>query len=55
MQEGELFVWGGFTKLRKEERIEAKEKGKDIPVWVQSSKEQQDEVRKASSVMSEKK
>ena len=33
----------------------AKEKSKDIPIWMQSSKEQQEEIRKLSSEISAKK
>ena len=33
----------------------AKEKRKDIPIWMQSSKEQQGEIRKSSSVIRAKK
>ena len=39
MQKGKMVVWGGLTKLRKEEKRKAKEKRKDRPIWTQSSKE----------------
>ena len=39
----------------KEEKLKAQEKRKDIPIWEQSSKEQQGEIRKPSSVISAKK
>ena len=39
----------------KEEKLKAKEKRKDIPNWIQGSKEYQGEIRKASSVISVKK
>ena len=39
----------------KKEKLKAKEKRKDIPTWMQSSKEKQGEVRKTYSVINEKK
>ena len=39
----------------KRREVKAKEKGEDIPIWMQSSKEQQGEIRKPSSVISGKK
>ena len=39
----------------KEEKLQAKEKRKDIPISIQNSKEQQGEIRKPSSVISAKK
>ena len=40
MQQGKMVVWGGLTQqLRKEEKVKTKEKRKDIPIWMQSSKE----------------
>ena len=39
----------------KEEKLKAKEKRKDIPIRMQSSKEQQREIRKPSSVINAKK
>ena len=39
----------------KREKQKAKEKRKDVPIGMQSSKEQQGEIRKASSVISAKK
>ena len=41
--------------MRKEERLKAKEKRKDIPIQMQSSKEQQGEITKPSSVINAKK
>ena len=35
----------------KEEKQKAKEKREDIPIWMQSSKEQQGEIREPSSVI----
>ena len=35
----------------KEEKLKAKEKRKDIPVWMQSSEEYQGEIRKPSSAI----
>ena len=42
-------------QLKKEEKIKAKEKRKDKPILMQSSKEQQGEIRKPASVISAKK
>ena len=39
MQKGKMAVWGALTKLRKEEKLKAKEKRKGIPILMQSSKE----------------
>ena len=38
MQEGKVVVWGVFAQLRKEEKQKAREKGKDIPNLMQSSR-----------------
>ena len=35
-------------KRREEEKLKAKEKRKDMPIWMQSSKNQQWEIRKPS-------
>ena len=43
------------TQLRNKENQKAREKREDIPIWKQSSKEQQGETRKPSSVISAKK
>ena len=45
----------GLQITEKEEKQKAKEKRKDIPIWVQNSKESQGEIRKPSSVISAKK
>ena len=45
MQEDKMVVWGGFTNNRKGEKWKAREKRKDIPIWTQSSKEQQQDIR----------
>jgi len=42
-------------KEREREKQKAKDKKKDIPIWMQSSKEEQGEIRKPSSVISVKK
>ena len=42
-------------KRSEKEGKKAKEKRKDITIWMQSSKEQQGEIRKPSSVISAKK
>ena len=41
MQQGKMVVWGGLTNNWEKKRSErkAKEKGKYIPIWMQSSKE----------------
>ena len=44
-----------YKWLRKEEKWKAKEKRKDISIWIQSSKEQQGEIRKPCSMISAKK
>ena len=38
MQKGKMVVWGGLTNSW-EKKLKAKEKRKDIPIWMQSSKE----------------
>ena len=39
MQKGKMVVWGGLiSSWVKEEKLKVKEK-KDIPIWMQSSKE----------------
>ena len=38
MQKGKMVVWGGLTNSW-EEKQKAKEKRKDIPMWMQSSEE----------------
>ena len=45
-----MALWGRpYKSLWKEEKLKAKEKRKDIPIWMQSSKELQGEIRKPSS------
>ena len=44
-----------YKQLRKEEKWKAKGERKDIPIWMQSSKEKQGEIRKPSSVINAKK
>ena len=44
-----------YKQLWKEEKQKAKEKRKDIPIWMESSKEQQGEIRKHSPVINAKK
>jgi len=46
------FLRRPYKQLRKEEKRKAKEKRKDIPIQMQSSKEQQVKIRKPSSVIS---
>ena len=45
----------GLQIAEERRELKAKEKRKDIPIWMQSSKEQQGEIRKPSSVISAKK
>ena len=48
-QEGTVVIWRSFAnKLRKGEKWKAREKGKDIPNWMQSSREEQGEIRRPS-------
>ena len=52
-----MVVWGGLTKSC-EKKQKAEEKRKDIPIWMQSSIEQQEEIKKKkkpSSVINAKK
>ena len=44
-----------YKSLRKEKKPKEKEKRKDIPIWMQSSKEEQGEKRKPSTVINAKK
>ena len=44
-----------YAYLRKEEKLQAKEKRKDIPIWMWSSKEKQGEIKTPSSVIDAKK
>ena len=44
-----------YKQLRKEDKLKAKEKRKDTPIWIQSSKEYQGKTRKSSSVIIAKK
>ena len=37
-QKGKTIAWGGLKNSWKEEKLKAKEKKKDIPIWMQSSK-----------------
>ena len=50
MQKGKMVVWGGLTDNwgKKKEKLKAKEKIKDTPVWMQNSKEEQREIRQPS-------
>jgi len=34
-----MVVWEGLQIVRKEEKLKAKEKRKDTPIWVQTSNE----------------
>ena len=55
MEKGKMVVWEGLTNIWEKEKLKAKEKRKDIPIWMQSSKEQQGEIRKPSSMINAKK
>ena len=44
-----------YNKLGITEKLKAKEERKDIPIWIQSSKEEQREIRKPSSLINAKK
>ena len=39
MQKGKMIVKEAVQKLRKEEKLKAKEKRKDTAIWMQSSKD----------------
>ena len=57
-QEKEKAKWLSEEALQiseKEERLKTKEKRKDILIWMKSTKEQQGEKRKPSSVINAKK
>ena len=47
MQENKMVVWGSVTNSW-EKLSKAKEKRKDRPNWMQSSREYQEEIRKPS-------
>ena len=59
MQKGKMVLWGGLTKKReaKKKRREAKGKGEkeNIPIWMESSKKEQGEIRKSYSVINSRK
>ena len=38
MQKGKTVVWEGLTNIW-EEKLKAKKKRKDVPIWMQSSRE----------------
>ena len=38
MQKGKMVAWGGLTNIW-EKKLKAKEKRKDIPIWIQIFKE----------------
>ena len=52
MQKSKMGVWGGLTNSCEKKKSEKKRK--DIPIWMQSSKEEQGEIRKTYSVISAK-
>ena len=49
-----MVVQGGLTNSWKRREMKGKGEKKDIPIWMQSSKEQQGQTRKSSSVISAK-
>ena len=55
MQKSKMAVWGGLTNNWKEEKWKAKNKRKDTSIWMQSSKEEQGEIRKPPSVINARK
>ena len=55
MQKSKMAVWGALKIAAKEEKWKGKEKRKGISIWMQSSKEQQEEIRKPSSAINAKK
>ena len=55
MQKGKIVVWGGLTNNLEKKRSKSKGEKKDIPIWTQSSKEYQGEIRKPSIAISAKK
>ena len=56
MQKSKMAVWGGLTNSCEKKQSEKQTgKGKIYPFVMQSSKEQQREIRKPSSVISAKK
>ena len=50
-----MAVWGGLTNSCEKKRIEKKRRKEKMPIWMQSSKEKQGEIRKRSSEISAKK
>ena len=55
MQKDKWLAEEPYKQLRKEEKLKAKEKRKDISICMESSKEQQGKKRKPSSVINAKK
>ena len=55
MEKGKTVAEEDLQKLRKEEKLKAKAKRKHIILWMQSSKEEQGEIRKPASVINAKK
>ena len=55
MQKVKMVVEEALQIAEKEEKQKAKEKRKDVPIWIQSSKEVRGEIRKPSSVVNAKK
>ena len=47
MKKGKQLSDKAYKSLRKEEKLKAKEKMKDTPIWMQNSKEEQVEIKKA--------
>ena len=39
IQKGKMVVWGGLANSLEKEKLKAKEKKKNIPIWMQSSRE----------------
>ena len=47
MKKGKQLSDKAYKSLRKEEKLKAKEKMKDTPIWMQNAKEEQVEIKKA--------
>ena len=49
MQESKVVVWWGLTNSwEKKKEVKGKGEGKDIPIWMQSTRELEGEIRKTS-------
>ena len=55
MQHAKVVVWRGFTNSWGKSKQKAREKGKDIAKWMQSSREYQGELKRSSEMNNAKK